>query len=146
MRVAKYARTSSDTAVYKVEPYVVAADIYSVAPHAGRGGWTWYTGSAGWLYRAGVEAILGLRVRGASLTLAPCIPKRWPRFEIVFRYRRSRYEIEVENPHGISRGVASVELDGTLVSAAIQEGQARLALVDDGQTHRVRVVLAEHSP
>jgi cellobiose phosphorylase len=72
----------------------------SVAPHVGRGGWTWYTGSAGWLYRAGIEAILGFRLQGAFLSLAPCIPKAWPGFEIVFRYRSARYEIAVENPAG----------------------------------------------
>jgi cyclic beta-1,2-glucan synthetase len=122
----------------------VAADIYSVAPHTGRGGWTWYTGSAGWLYRAGLEAILGLKVRGASLTLSPCIPGRWPRFEIILKYRGARYEIAVENPDGINRGVARVELDGTVQPAAVQAGQARLFLVDDAQTHRVRVVLGAH--
>jgi cyclic beta-1,2-glucan synthetase len=136
-----HARTRAEVHRYKVEPYIVAADIYSVAPHTGRGGWTWYTGSAGWLYRAGVEAILGLKVRGASLTLDPCIPRRWPRFELVLKYRRARYEIEVQNPDGISRGVARVELDGVVAPAAVQAGQARLSLVDDAQTHRVRVVL-----
>jgi cyclic beta-1,2-glucan synthetase len=141
-----HARTRAQVHRYKVEPYVVAADIYSVAPHVGRGGWTWYTGSAGWMYRAGMEAILGLRVRGASLTLSPCIPRRWPRFEIVFKYRRARYEIAVENPDGISRGVARLELDGAVLPGAVQAGQARLALVDDTGTHRVRVVLGEHSP
>jgi cyclic beta-1,2-glucan synthetase len=141
-----HARTRAQVHRYKVEPYVVAADIYSVAPHAGRGGWTWYTGSAGWMYRAGVEAILGLRVRGASLTLSPCIPRSWPRFEILFKYRRARYEIAVENPDGISRGVTRLELDGAVMPGAVQAGQARLALVDDAATHRVRVVLGEHSP
>ena len=139
-----HARTRAQVHRYKVEPYIVAADIYSVAPHAGRGGWTWYTGSAGWLYRAGVEAILGLRVRGATLTLAPCIPRRWPGFELVLKYHSARYEIAVENPAGVSRGVVGVELDGAPMPAA--GGQARLALVDDGATHRVRVVLGGHSP
>ena len=138
-----HARTRAQVQRYKVEPYVVAADIYSVPPHVGRGGWTWYTGSAGWLYRAGVEAILGLRVRGAELTLAPCIPRHWPGFEILFRYRRARYEIAVENPHGVSGGVARVELDGAAAPAAIQARQAHLALVDDAATHRVRIVLAD---
>jgi len=141
-----HARTRAQVHRYKVEPYVVAADIYSVPPHAGRGGWTWYTGSAGWLYRAGVEAILGLRVRGASLTVSPCIPRRWPRFEIVFRYRGARYEITVENPDGISCGVARVELDGRESPSAVEAGQARLTLADDGATHRVRIVLGAHSP
>jgi cyclic beta-1,2-glucan synthetase len=129
--------TRADVQRYKVEPYAVAADVYSVAPHAGRGGWTWYTGSAGWLYRAGLEAILGLRLRGAFLCLAPCIPRAWPRFEIVFRYRSARYEIAVENPEGVSRGVALAELDGE----TLPEGARRVPLVDDGRNHTLRVIL-----
>ena len=92
---------------YKVEPYVVCADIYSEPPHVGRGGWTWYTGSAGWMYNVALEWLLGFRVRGAELVLDPCIPREWPGFEIVFRYRSSRYEISVENPAGVSRGVVA---------------------------------------
>ena len=129
--------TRADVQRYKVEPYVVAADVYSVAPHVGRGGWTWYTGSAAWLYRAGIEAILGFRLQGAFLCLAPCIPKAWPRFEIVFKYRSARYEIAVENPDGVSRGVARAELDGK----TLPEGSRRVPLVDDGQVHELRVIL-----
>ncbi len=129
--------TRADVQRYKVEPYAVAADVYSVAPHLGRGGWTWYTGSAGWLYRAGIEAILGVRREGAFLLLAPCIPKAWPGFEIVFRFRSARYEIAVENPRGVSRGVSWAELDGK----ALPEGPVRVPLVDDGGTHRVSVIL-----
>ena len=130
--------TRSDVQRYKVEPYAVAADVYSVAPHLGRGGWTWYTGSAGWLYRAGIEAILGVRREGgAFLLLAPCIPKAWPGFEIVFQYRSARYQIAVENPRGVSRGVSYAELDGK----RLPEGPARVPLVDDGQAHKVRVIL-----
>jgi cyclic beta-1,2-glucan synthetase len=129
--------TRADVQRYKVEPYAVAADVYSVAPHVGRGGWTWYTGSAGCLYRAAIEGILGLRLQGAFLLLAPCIPKEWPHFEIVFLYRSARYEIVVENPHGVNRGVATAELDGKTLS----EGLVRVALVDDGQVHKVRVIL-----
>jgi cyclic beta-1,2-glucan synthetase len=132
-----HAKTRADVQRYKVEPYVVAADIYSVAPHAGRGGWTWYTGSAGWLYRAGLEAILGFSVRGDFLCLAPCIPREWPGFEIVYRYRSARYEIAVENPRSVSRGIASLELDGK----ALPAGAARIRLEDDGRIHKVRVVL-----
>ena len=131
------AGTRADVQRYKVEPYVVAADVYSVAPHVGRGGWTWYTGSAGWLYRAGIEAILGLRLQGAFLCLEPCIPKAWPRFEIVFKYRSATYEIEVENPDGVCRGVARAELDGE----RLPDGETRVPLVDDGRVHKVRVIL-----
>ena len=127
---------------YKVEPYVACADVYSVAPHVGRGGWTWYTGSAGWLYRAGLEAILGFRVHGNTLTIDPCLPKAWSGYEIVFLHRSSRhtatrYEITVENPRHVSRGVVCAELDGV----EIAKGIARIPLVDDGQVHRVRVEL-----
>ena len=131
------AGTRADVQRYKVEPYVVAADVYSVAPHVGRGGWTWYTGSAAWLYRAGIESILGFRLQGAVLSLAPCIPKAWPRFEIVFRYRSARYEIAVESPRGVSRGVVHAELDGKM----LPEGPTRIPLRDDAQTHAVRVIL-----
>ncbi|HEY5755305.1 MAG TPA: glucoamylase family protein [Steroidobacter sp.] len=132
-------RTNTRTAVrrYKVEPYVVAADVYSVAPHVGRGGWTWYTGSAGWLYRAGIEAILGLHIQGTQLLLTPCIPKEWPRFDVVLRYRSARYEIAVVNPNGVSHGVASVILDGL----PLPSGEPRIQLLDDGALHRVELTL-----
>ena len=141
-------RTTTRAAVhrYKVEPYVVAADVYSVAPHAGRGGWTWYTGSAAWMYRAGLEGLLGFRLQGSQLQLAPCIPAHWPGFEIVFRYRTARYEISVENPDGRQRrrasGVVSMELDGQPLPA----GAASIPLVDDGATHHLHLVLGATRP
>jgi cyclic beta-1,2-glucan synthetase len=122
---------------YRVEPYVVAGDVYAEAPHSGRGGWTWYTGSAGWMYRAGIEWLLGFRIRGASLFLDPCIPRTWSGFSITFRYHASRYEVHVENPHGVTRGVSRVEIDGVQAEA----GRAALPLVDDAATHQVRVWL-----
>jgi len=122
---------------YKVEPYVVCADVYSVPPHVGRGGWTWYTGSAGWMYRAGLESMLGFTVEGATLRLDPCVPRAWRDFEIVFRHRTSRYEVSVENHAGVSRGVARLELD----DHALPPGSTQITLVDDGTTHRVRVTL-----
>ncbi|MBI3782116.1 MAG: hypothetical protein HY270_01820 [Deltaproteobacteria bacterium] len=136
-----HANTRAGVSRYKVEPYVVAADVYSQPPHVGRGGWTWYTGSAGWMYRAAVEWILGLRRRGATLLLDPCIPKAWRGFEIVFRQRSARYEIAVENPDGVSRGVAQVEIDGVAQALAQPGTAARIPLSEDGVTHRVRVVL-----
>ena len=107
-----HASTRAGVHRYKVEPYVMAADVYSEPPHVGRGGWTWYTGSASWMYQAGVESILGFRLRGTTLEIEPCIPRAWPRYEIDFAYHSSRYEIAVENPHGVSQGVVSAELDG----------------------------------
>ena len=131
-----HAATPSAVRQYKVEPYVVAADVYSEAPHAGRGGWTWYTGSAGWLYRAGVEWLLGFRVKGERFEIDPCIPRAWPGFSIAFRHCSTRYEIVVENPKGVCRGVQLLELDG-----AAQSDRTGIAIADDQKTHRVRVVL-----
>ena len=120
-----HASTRSGVYRYKVEPYVVAADIYAEPPHVGRGGWTWYTGSAGWMHRAGIEWILGFRLRGTRLYLDPCIPHAWRSFEITFRYHSSRYEIVVENPHGVTRGVSSVELNGAPLASGTQVYPAR---------------------
>jgi cyclic beta-1,2-glucan synthetase len=132
-----HARSRSDVHRYKVEPYVIAADVYATPPHVGRGGWTWYTGSAGWMQRAGIESILGLRLRGAVLELGPCIPKHWPRFEVTLRSRSARYEILVENPDGVSQGIVSAQADGI----AIVERPLRLKILDDGVTHHVLVRL-----
>ncbi|HEY3099838.1 MAG TPA: hypothetical protein VGL14_13070 [Methylomirabilota bacterium] len=131
-----HTRTEAGVQRYKVEPYVVAADVYAEPPHVGRGGWTWYTGSAGWMYRAGLESVLGFRLRGARLVIDPCIPRAWPGFELVFRYRSARYELTVENPRRVSRGVSFVEVDGLRLAADLS-----LSLADDGTTHRVRIVL-----
>ena len=132
-----HANTRAGVFRYKVEPYVIAADIYAEPPHVGRGGWTWYTGSAGWMFRAGIEWILGFRMRGSVLHFDPCIPRAWRHFEIAFRYHSSRYDIVVENPRGVARGVLSVELDGTSLAG----GSTHIPLADDGATHHVRVVL-----
>ncbi|MFN2383160.1 MAG: GH36-type glycosyl hydrolase domain-containing protein, partial [Gemmatimonadota bacterium] len=148
-----HASTRSGIHRYKVEPYVAVADVYAEPPHVGRGGWTWYTGSAGWMYRAGIEWILGFRLRGTMLHIDPCIPRDWPGFEISFRYHSARYELVVENPHGVMKGVASAELDGEVVpdcgwgSADEEEpcreprAGARIPLADDGAEHRMRVIL-----
>jgi cyclic beta-1,2-glucan glucanotransferase len=132
------AHTSSRASVqrYKVEPYVVAGDVYAEPPHVGRGGWTWYTGSAGWLYRAGLEWILGFRVRGMMLSIDPCIPRNWPSYSINFRYHSATYQIRVDNPSGVSRGVASISIDGKVIV-----GRANIPLADDGAAHQVLIVL-----
>lgn len=132
-----HTRTRSDVHRYKVEPYVVAADVYGAAPHVGRGGWTWYTGSAGWMQRAGVESILGLRLEGDVLRLDPCIPKTWPRFSMTVRFHSARYEILVENPEGVCHGIVAVTLDGV----AITERPLGLKMLDDSVTHHVSVRL-----
>jgi cyclic beta-1,2-glucan synthetase len=120
---------------YKVEPYVAVGDVYAVPPHTGRGGWTWYTGSAGWMYRAGLESMLGFKLQKDRLEIDPCVPRWWREFEIVYRRGRAVYRIKVENPLGVSRGVVSVEVDG--------QTQKIIELLDDDKTHNVRVVMGE---
>ena len=134
----RHADTRAGIQRYKVEPYVVAADVYSEAPHVGRGGWTWYTGAAGWLYRAGIESILGVRRQGAFLVVEPCIPQRWPGFEMTFRHGSTRYDIAVEN-RGAGHGVAAAELDGQ----SLTERPLRVPLCNDEKVHRLHVVLGE---
>jgi cellobiose phosphorylase len=131
-----HADSAEKAARYRVEPYVVAADVYSKAPHAGLGGWTWYTGSAGWMYRLGLEAILGLRRRGDRLQIEPCIPKGWPGYELTYRYGEATYTITVENPNGANLGVRQITLDGKELPAK------EIPLLDDGQQHDVRVMMA----
>jgi cyclic beta-1,2-glucan synthetase len=122
---------------YKVEPYVVGADIYSIPPHVGRGGWTWYTGSAGWFYRVALERILGFQRQGNNLLFDPCIPKAWPGYEISFRHGSARYDVGVENPLGVCRGILAIQLDGQKLAGK----PALIPLVDDGAGHRVRIIL-----
>ncbi|HEU4766258.1 MAG TPA: glucoamylase family protein [Pyrinomonadaceae bacterium] len=122
---------------YKVEPYVAVADVYAVPPHTGRGGWTWYTGSAGWMYRAGLENILGFKLKSAKLQIDPCVPLWWRDFEITYRRGRAVYRIRVENPLGVSRGVVSVEVDGVV------QPDLAIDVIDDEKTHSVRIVMGE---
>ena len=130
-----HTRTPADVERYKGEPYVLAGDVYARTPHAGRAGWSWYTGSAAWMYRAGLESILGLRRRGATFAIDPCIPSSWPKYEIAWRFRTTRYAIFVSNPDHQCRGVSTATLDGVVTDAAA------IPLVDDGLTHDVRIVL-----
>ncbi len=132
-----HTRTPVDVERYKVEPYVVAADVYTHPAHIGRGGWTWYTGSAAWMYRLGLESILGLTRCGRNFAVAPCIPASWDGFSVRCRHGLSLYEVTVENPGRRNRGVALATLDGT----AVEPGS--IPLVDDGAVHRLRVVMGE---
>jgi cellobiose phosphorylase len=131
----RHTATADRVALYRVEPYVVAGDVYSEPPHTGRGGWTWYTGSAAWLYRAVLEAVLGLRLRGSRLELNPCVSPAWSSFAVTLRYRTATYEITFENPGAVQRGVRTLEVDGQP-----QPGRT-IDLADDGRGHEVRVVL-----
>ena len=114
---------------YKVEPYAIAADVYSNPQHVGRGGWTWYTGSAGWMYRTGIEYILGFKLTGDSFCLEPCIPKGWAGFKMVYLYKSSRYLIRVENKGSVESGVKTVELDGRVLETK------SIPLIDDNAVH-----------
>jgi len=130
-----HARDKGEIDRYKVEPYVVAGDVYSHPLHLGRGGWTWYTGSAGWLYRAVLESILGFRRSADVLTVDPCIPPGWPGFEIAYRFGSATYKVVVENPGHLERGIAEVWLDGE------RRDEARITLIDDRRAHELRIVL-----
>ena len=132
--------TPENAARYKVEPYVISADIYSQFPHTGMGGWTWYTGSAGWMYRLGLEAILGLTRRGDMLKIDPCIPGNWPEFRLTYRVGRTPFLIHVENPNGGNHGVRQILLNGTPLP------DNRIPLTDDGQQHEVRVIMGSALP
>jgi len=123
---------------FKIEPYVVPADVYSVPPHVGRGGWSWYTGSASWFYRVALERILGFRRQGSQLLIDPCIPQTWQGFSITYRFGTTTYEISVENPLGVCTGVLAVKVDGQTIAGNLKN---LVALTDDGKAHRILVVL-----
>ena len=132
-----HSRTLIECATYKVEPYVVAADVYTNPQHLGRGGWTWYTGSSGWMYRVGLEDILGFRIEKCKLFMNPCIPKDWKEYSIKYSYGSTKYDIEVKNPDKMNRGVSSIVVDGLLVKGGY------ISLVDDGVEHFVVVEMGQ---
>ncbi len=134
-----HAATPEGARRYRVEPYVLAADVYAVPPHVGRGGWTWYTGSASWYYRVAVNHLLGLQVVAEGehrfLIIDPCVPKTWSEYAITYRSGSTRWDITVSNPRGVNRGVERVELDGGTLA------HPRVPLTEDGREHEVRVTL-----
>ena len=125
---------------YRTEPYAIAADVYAHPMHVGRGGWTWYTGSAGWMYQAAVQAFLGLRRHCDTISINPCIPTVWPEYALDWRSGNTRYLFVVQNPERRSRGVAAAHFDGAPVDPNA------IPLVDDGREHEVRVVLGARAP
>ena len=129
--------TAAEIATYKVEPYVVAADVYAVAPHTGRGGWTWYTGSAGWMYRLLTETLLGLNLEGNRLRLIPRLPKRWTSCKIHYRYRQTPYHITISRLPGGSPDTGRTYLDGE------ELGGKTVPLVDDLREHSVQMLLPD---
>jgi len=134
-----HARDADAAAIYKVEPYVIAADVYAAAAHAGRGGWTWYTGSAGWMVRLILESLLGVRRAGATLHFAPCLPDHWPGFRMVYRHGATPYTITVTRD-GESGSPAQLRQDGAV------RDDGTIALVDDGIEHAVALRLAKPVP
>jgi cyclic beta-1,2-glucan synthetase len=137
-----HARIPQDVERYRVEPYVVAADVYGEAPHVGRGGWTWYTGSAGWMLRVGLESILGFRVQqGRAIEIRPCIPPDWPEYRISYRPkgRATMFEIHVSNPEGKTGRVKSARLDGEPWPTL--DGAVVVPVDDDSLDHELEIVL-----
>lgn len=136
MNPIHHGATPRQIAIYKVEPYVVAADVYAVAPHTGRGGWTWYTGSAGWMYRLLVETLLGVNLEGDHLRLTPHLPKGWKSYKIHYRYRQTLYHITITRAAGQgSPGDDALTLDGKDL------GTPTVPLVDDRKEHFVELRL-----
>lgn len=130
-----HSRTPIECAKYKVEPYVVAADVYAVHPHVGRGGWTWYTGAGAWLYQVGLSSVLGISRRGDRLVVDPCIPQDWPEYTVTCHLSSASYKIIVKNPRQRNRGVKKIMVDG-------EEYQDNsFILVDDGKKHTVVVTM-----
>ena len=130
-----HTRTPEGSHRYRVEPYVVAADVYALPPHVGRGGWTWYTGSAGWMYQAAVQALLGLRRTGATISVNPCIPTVWPHYSIDWTIGGTHYRFTVSNPDHQCSGTHAAELDGHPVDPRA------IPIEDDGREHEVTITL-----
>ncbi len=132
--------TPEAIAIYKVEPYVVSADVYAVSPHIGRGGWSWYTGSAGWMYRLILESLLGIHLEGDHLSLSPCLPEDWPEIKIHYRYRETMYHLVIRQVSAMDEangdhGATHVSLDGEILSST------NIPLVDDRGEHWVELVM-----
>jgi cellobiose phosphorylase len=131
-----HAQTPETTATYKNEPYVVSADVYALSPHVGRGGWSWYTGSAGWLYRLMVETLLGLTLEEHKLHFKPCLPENWDAFTMTYRYGETAYHIKIMQTAGVEQ--ESLTVDG------VEQSDLVIVLVDDHRAHAVEVRLMKH--
>jgi cellobiose phosphorylase len=133
-----HAKTAEAVATYRVEPYVVAADVYAMAPHTGRGGWSWYTGSAGWMYRLILESLLGVELKVDKLRFSPCLPEDWEGFRLRYRYRETMYHVTVSQA-ALAEGTPGVWVDGEL------QTERSITLVNDHVEHRVRVLVRTSS-
>jgi cyclic beta-1,2-glucan synthetase len=134
-----HASTRAGVYRYKVEPYAAAADVYAVPPHVGRGGWTWYTGSAGWLYRVGLEWLLGFRIQGDRLRFSPSLPRDWRRYELRYRRGGATWDFSILDPEGGGRAIAVLEIDGVRRPPPFDA----IPVPDDGKAHQVRIVLGK---
>jgi cellobiose phosphorylase len=130
-----HADTPEKTTRYRVEPYVVAADVYSAPPFTGQGGWTWYSGSSSWMYRLGLEGFLGLKKRGDRLEVDPRIPQDWPGFHVTYRFGAATYEFQVQNPGHVHQGVQQVALNGRTIPDKV------ISLSQDGGNYTVLIVM-----
>ena len=131
----EHTKTKEAVSRYKVEPYVVAADVYGVGNLAGRGGWTWYTGSSSWLYKAGIEYILGLKIVEEMLSINPAISAQWKEYFIRYEYKTSVYNIKVKNPNGKSTGVEKFILNGEDIA------EKKIKLIDNGKINEIEVIM-----
>lgn len=131
----EHAKTKEAVGRYKVEPYVVAADVYGVGNLAGRGGWTWYTGSSSWLYKAGIEYILGLKIFDGVLSIKPAITSNWKEYSIRYEYKTSVYNIKVKNPNGKNTGVEKFIVNGQEIE------EKKIKLIDNGKMNEIEVIL-----
>jgi len=131
-----HSRTESEVARYKTEPYVMSADVYATSYQVGRGGWSWYTGAAGWMYKTALEGILGFQLKGDKFSVNPCIPGYWPGYSLEYRHKQTLYRINVVNPEGVMSGVGQVILDGQTME------DKSILLQEDGKTHEVKIILS----
>lgn len=130
----EHARTKEAANKYKVEPYILAADVYGAQNLAGSGGWTWYTGSSSWYYLAGIQYILGLNIYHNTMSFNPCIPKFWDEYEIKYKFGNSIYNIKVKNPNGKNTGISQVVIDGN-------ENENKIILDSSGKVFNVEIIM-----
>lgn len=131
----EHSRTREEAIKYKIEPYVIAGDVYGAENLAGRGGWSWYTGSSSWFYKAGIEYILGLKIDKMYLKVEPCIPSDWKEYSIKYRYKTSIYNIKVKNPNSKQNGVEKFTLNGNEIE------EKKIKLVDDGSINEIEIIM-----
>lgn len=131
----EHSRTKEEVQKYKVEPYVIAADVYGVGNLVGRGGWTWYTGSSSWMYKAGIEYILGLKIEKGVLKIEPCIPRDWKEYTMRYRYKTSIYNIKVKNNNGKNVGVEKFIFNGK------EFEKKEVKLLDNGNINEIEIIM-----